>query len=66
MNLLSSCLEGDLSKVKYFAVLFEIDSKDFYGNTGLALSVKKGHKQVAEYLLSKGASPNSKNHVLTT
>ena len=65
MNLLTSSLEGDLSKVKYFLEFFDIDQKDFYGNTALSLAVKKGHKDIAEHLLTQGANPNTKNHVLS-
>lgn len=60
-----ACLSGDLNKVRYFSELVEDDERDFYGNSGLALACKKGHARISEFLLEKGWSANSKNHVFS-
>jgi ankyrin repeat protein len=65
MGFLLACLSGDLNKVKYYSELVDIDDRDFYGNSGLALACKKGHLRISEFLLGKSLNPDSKNHVLS-
>lgn len=63
MNLLYACEKGDMPSVKYFLQLSNVDERDFYGNTGLTLAVRNGHKAVAEFLIDSGANINTTNHV---
>jgi len=64
INLFQACKSGELEKVK---TLFEISSHnmhltDEYGRTFLHWACRNGHVHVAEFLLSNGAYPYSKDN----
>lgn len=63
MDYLSSCKIGDINCVKKHLKIVQVDDKDFYGNTGLSLAVRNGHKGVAKVLIEAGAEVNTKNCV---
>jgi Ankyrin repeat. len=63
MSLLESCKNGNLLLVKYYLQIHDIEDKDFYGNTSLALAVKNAHIAITELLIQKGANVNTINYV---
>ena len=67
-SLHSSAYLGDLKKVKNFIESgIDVDAKGEYGVTPLYLSlINRLHKDVAEFLLEKGANPNTKDKVDAT
>jgi ankyrin repeat protein len=66
MDLISACIKGDLSDLKECLKISDIDLKDFYGNSALAIAVRHGHKHIANYLIENGANTNPKNYVKLT
>jgi ankyrin repeat protein len=64
MNLLTASEKGDLVKVKYYLKIGDIEEKDFYGNTGLFLAARNGHRAVVEVLIESGSNVNSINYVI--
>lgn len=65
MSLLSACEKADLALVQQCLKVSDIEERDFYGNTSLAICVRSGHIAIATYLVSLGANVNSTNHVFS-
>lgn len=61
--LMMAAEEGNLQKVQDFVKRSKINERNESGYSALALAVKKGHFDIAIFLIDKGADVNSKNNV---
>ena len=61
-KLVESAFEGALDEVKgYLDQGYSIESTDAHDHTALSEAAAKGHTDVVEYLVDKGADPNAQN-----
>ncbi|CAB0012998.1 unnamed protein product, partial [Nesidiocoris tenuis] len=62
-DFLKACACGSLDECAQFidGIKGPLDCQDAYGRTGLILAAENGHLSIVDYLLERGADPESKD-----
>ena len=65
ISIISAAIDGNIEAVKqHLAAGTDVNAKSHAGGTTLRYAAGKGHKEIAELLISKGADVNAKDELL--